>query len=294
MQRSALIVFICLLVPGIIPAQDSPGLKTDLAIGLAITAEKIYDGSSLYGYIDGGAELYLAYNFEHLLLQELTYGKRTYTIQVYAMKDADNAYGIYSLYRYRCLACNVLTLQDCLTPYQYLASKQKYYLSVINEVGDSIARVESLRLAGMLLDKIPEGQPEWPVLYTIQPFADQISSIKFIRGMTGLQQGMIDWSSWFEGFGPFSFWVLPLDDQKDGTVFLASIDFSGETDRDTFIKRTSATLASGEQSPGPETKLLAWKKGKTQLVFLHAEGSETDITGYISAIQQEVAPPIRL
>jgi hypothetical protein len=283
----------CLFFTGTLGAQDIPGLKTDPASGILVTSEKVYDGSSLYGYIDGGAELYLAYDFEHLLVQEVNLGKRAYTVQVYAMKDPLNAYGIYSLYRYRCLAGNVLTAQDCLTAYQYIACKQKYYYSIINETGDSLANVESLNLASVLLNKMQDIQLEWPAIFTIQPFTEHISSGKFIRGMTGLQQGMIDWSPWFEGLGTFSFWLLPIENNDGETVYLASIDFESDMDRAKFLKRSSAMLVN-EEAPLPGQKVLAWKKGNAQVVFFDASRSNTDISCYVTAIVQEVSPPGRL
>ncbi len=45
-------------------------LTNDQLPGLKIEKESLYDGTSLYGYIDGGSTLYFEYGFDQLVVQE--------------------------------------------------------------------------------------------------------------------------------------------------------------------------------------------------------------------------------
>ena len=58
---------------------------------------KSFDRKNLYDYLDGGAELYLAYDFQSLLVQDYKAGERLITAEVYMMGSSQDAYGLYSL-----------------------------------------------------------------------------------------------------------------------------------------------------------------------------------------------------
>lgn len=58
---------------------------------------KSFDRKNLYDYLDGGAELYLAYDFQNLLVQEYKAGEKSITVEVYSMGTFQDAFGLYSL-----------------------------------------------------------------------------------------------------------------------------------------------------------------------------------------------------
>ncbi|MFZ0732865.1 MAG: DUF6599 family protein [Candidatus Sulfotelmatobacter sp.] len=55
-----------------------------------------YNAETLYQYIDGGADLYLLYDFKALLHQEFKSGTTDLTVDLYEMGNGDDAFGIYS------------------------------------------------------------------------------------------------------------------------------------------------------------------------------------------------------
>lgn len=56
-----------------------------------------YTPDNLYQYIDGAAELYLSYDFRHLVVAGYeNAAKDSVTVEIYAMASPDDAYGIYS------------------------------------------------------------------------------------------------------------------------------------------------------------------------------------------------------
>src|SRR5512139_602295 len=60
----------------------------------------IYDRKSLYDYIDGAAEVYLAYSFERVEARRYVKdGRPPIVAEVYRMGSAEDAFGIFSLER---------------------------------------------------------------------------------------------------------------------------------------------------------------------------------------------------
>jgi len=56
-----------------------------------------FDPNTLYEYIDGGADLYLAYDFEELKVAEYQNGQKgLVTVEVYRHRTATHAFGVYS------------------------------------------------------------------------------------------------------------------------------------------------------------------------------------------------------
>jgi hypothetical protein len=56
----------------------------------------VFSPETLYDYIDGGADLYLKYEFEELTVVEYRKGAMSVSVEVYRHRDPDHAFGIYS------------------------------------------------------------------------------------------------------------------------------------------------------------------------------------------------------
>ena len=58
---------------------------------------QLFSPETLYEYIDGGADLYLKYEFQELKVAEYQNDKKaSVTVEVYRHRDANHAFGIYS------------------------------------------------------------------------------------------------------------------------------------------------------------------------------------------------------
>jgi hypothetical protein len=71
-------------LPGHTAAQGSPS---------------VYTPDTLYQYIDGGADVYLLYDFQSLLHQELKNGAAELTADIYELRTPEDAFGIYAAER---------------------------------------------------------------------------------------------------------------------------------------------------------------------------------------------------
>lgn len=65
--------------------------------GWAVVDSQAYAGKQLFGYINGGAELYHEYGFVRLDVRRFRRGNMEATVDVYQMSDAAAAYGLVSL-----------------------------------------------------------------------------------------------------------------------------------------------------------------------------------------------------
>lgn len=59
------------------------------------TERREYTRNDLYGYIDGGAEIFLEYGFQKLTLIRYGLGKEELNVELYRMDNPEGALGIY-------------------------------------------------------------------------------------------------------------------------------------------------------------------------------------------------------
>jgi hypothetical protein len=269
----------------IIPAQDIPQLDPDEIQNAKITSQKTYEGEGLYGYIDGGAELYMEYGFDKLMRQELELNGEKFTLLIYRMADPQSAFGIYSLYRYKCDSATRLTRTECNSTYAYMAKRNRFYYSVINQTGSKSARMESIDFAKTLAGKIHPDSIPWPDLFNMDVFIGYQNALKYIRGNIALQQVLVDWSPYFETIRNYSAWYLPVENEKSGTLFLALIRFNNTADRKMFIKNTSLRLQKTGDFNLKKSK-MGWNIGDFEILYLDATASNEALIPYASAIYQ--------
>lgn len=129
-------------------------------------AASFYKPDNLYQYIDGGADVYLLYDFRQLIHQDFKSGSAEITADIYDMGASENAFGIYAAERsprYKFLPIGI----EGYSSKGILNFVQDHYyvkLSVMGANADtllgSFARTLSQRIAGKktapaLLTKLP-------------------------------------------------------------------------------------------------------------------------------------------
>jgi hypothetical protein len=126
-----------------------------------------YKPDALYQYIDGGADVYLLYDFQLLLHQEFKAGAADFTADVYDMGRPEDAFGIYSAerspkYNYIAVGAEGYRSKGVLNFFQH-----RYYVKLsgsgasIDAQLDQLARTLSTRIGGNrtappLLQKLPQ------------------------------------------------------------------------------------------------------------------------------------------
>lgn len=136
-------------------AQLSNLLRAPLPAGVTARGEaSIYTPDSLYQYIDGGADLYLLYEFKTLLHQNLKSGATEVIADIYEMDNCEDAFGIYSSER----APNYTFLSIGAEGYRGKGTlnffRGQYYVKLsgsgpnANPLLDQLARLLSSRMGG--------------------------------------------------------------------------------------------------------------------------------------------------
>lgn len=243
-----------------------PVLVRDDLSGLKIQRTEYYDGNSLWGLINGGADIYLEYGFDKMLLQTVELNRKKYRIEIYRMKDEKSAFGIYSVYRHKCDSTTLLTKYNCINPYQVQAARGRYYFSISNESGTYDAMLITLRMFVLLLGKTDETDFEIPGFFNRYQLSGEINKLKLIKGQLGIQNGFPMWTEKFEGFENFSLFVLPLT-KEEKFAYVALITFNDENDMQKFLDRNS------------ENELILSKaSGNNDLIFIETnfEGGDKE------------------
>jgi len=178
--------------------------------GVDVRQTQHYDGVSLTGYINGGAELYREYGFRTLTVQEVRIaGGGELTVECYRMRSPAAAFGIFSVSRFGCEPPDTAFLVSCGSPFQLQLVARDLYVRIQNGSGTAAMQEFSRRIARRIVDRAGQELPALPPLFThplLRPFA---SGTKRIEGPLGLQNGFPDWAEPCEGLRGFSLFVLP-------------------------------------------------------------------------------------
>jgi hypothetical protein len=130
-------------------------------------APSFYGPDNLYKYLDGGADVYLLYDFQVLLHQDLKSGQADLTVDIFDMGSAEDAFGMYAAerapgYNFLDIGTEAYRNEGILNFLQ-----DRYYIKLAgfgpgsDDLLEKFARVLSERIAGTrsfppLLEKIPQ------------------------------------------------------------------------------------------------------------------------------------------
>ncbi|MCX6303009.1 MAG: hypothetical protein NTW82_12585 [Bacteroidia bacterium] len=196
-----LLIILSLLVPLAcypqIPANFPVIDKNDLP-DAKLQPARHFTGESLFGYMNGGAELYREYGITDAVITEFDLDGGHYKCEVFKMTGPEEAFGIYSVSKYRCLSSPRISQYTCQNRYQLQICKGPYYISIINRSGTSADSVVLLKTGKILEAKINESSPD---LSAFIPDADSndlnLNSI-LAKGKLGLVNGAADWEDYFK------------------------------------------------------------------------------------------------
>ena len=146
---------------------------------------RVFTKADLYGYIDGGAELFLEFGFEQLALQKYRGGPNAMAVEIYRMVDPLAALGVYLMKCGRETPDPSFRDRHTLNRHQLLFVRGRHYVAINNLSGAE-------GLGGALVDfgrSVASGLPaDKPVLPVTLPADGQVpGSLRLVRGQFGLQ-----------------------------------------------------------------------------------------------------------
>jgi len=220
--------FIGLLLISFLKTEAQPAVLNVQKIGLEnyhIVYSNYYDGNSLWGYMDGGADLYLEYGFTGLLVEEINYKGAVIKCEIYKMKDSLAAFGIFSIQRHKCKFSPEIKGSHCINNYQVQLAQGNYYISLINQTGDLSVQQISLEIASKFSNSIGEKEIQIP---DIQNFRLKNQQLIFINGKIALGNVYPQALNYLENISDFSMWMLPADNKKEPVISLITFENSSQ------------------------------------------------------------------
>ncbi len=146
-----------------------------------------FEGSGLYGHIDGGAEVFLELGFEEVRLQGYRKGSDELVVEVYRMRDEIAAIGVYLGNQGAPGRAVPFAERARVGRHQVVFQKQRYYALITNPAGKRELVSEMLAMARNVAGKLPAGSTSVPALDLLPTEGRVAGSLRLIRGRTGLE-----------------------------------------------------------------------------------------------------------
>lgn len=258
----------------------------DLAGQTDTLKHREFVGTALYGYMNGGSDLYYEYGFEKLRVTELNYSfiasdgqpvTEKYTVEAYKTASPTGAFGLYSIHVNKYLQRDVFGY-DCLTNYQLQGCFSDTYLSIVFENPTGQAREGALQLYNTLRMQaigvkyelpaqvrerllVPEratgasqtGQTSGlpPEKQTAESFRkNEVSGdIKLIQGPIALNNSAQDLYPLFDSSEAFELWLTDYIGPQGELVYRALVYFKTPEHAQTFFRENNGRKLSGDFAP---------------------------------------------
>jgi len=174
-------------LPCMAGAQNIKLPSADFAPGWTREAKSLFfDGSGLFNYIDGGAELFLEFGFTDLRVQIYKKGSGELGLEVYRMSSPEAALGLYLMKSGKETPIPGIQARNTGDFYQVMILKSEYFILINNLNGSKILTPVMTRLAQKTLESIPGKKPT--DLFSILPADNLLPGTKrLIRGPVALQ-----------------------------------------------------------------------------------------------------------
>ncbi len=208
-----------------------PALTRNDLPGLEISQPRLFTGSSLFGYIDGGAELYLEYGFSGASVTELTLSNAKYKTEIFKMTSPEAAFGIFSVSKYKCSGTPSVARFSCQSRYQLQFCKGPWYVSVISRTGTAQDSMALNRIAGAIAGKISEADIDLSGFLPADTIEQGKTSLILAKGRLGIVNGRPEFEDFFKNLAGFTTLIL---DNKDN--ILLSARFTDDKSYSDFIK----------------------------------------------------------
>jgi len=191
MKRIALVLTLfSLFVAGspALAADDSAILPPDGFLGRwkKVDAPRRFAQADLYGYIDGGAELFLEYGFEQLTVQKYRKGSDQFTVEAYRMTDGPAAAGVYMMKAGRETPVSGFKERHTANRYQIQFSRGRFFVVLNNLSGKEALAGDLVKFASYIASKLPPASPIVE-LQTLPREGMVPGSARLVRGAYGLQ-----------------------------------------------------------------------------------------------------------
>lgn len=119
---------------------------------------RFFERDNLFDYLDGGAEIYLSYDFQKLMVQEYLLADKSIMVEIYQMSSSDDAFGLFSLNQE---GENWTVGQDASYSFGILCFwKDHFFVRIMDMEGENSSQELILKLGKGIAERIKgEGRP---------------------------------------------------------------------------------------------------------------------------------------
>ena len=252
MKTTALLIFAMLI---------TISLHGQNQLDITVKRERNFTGAGLYGFMNGGADLYLEYGVKELTTRDITYKGEDFTVDIYELPSGEDAFGIYSLHTFKCEQADVLSRLDCLSAYQLQLAVGNKYVSIVFPSGSAAAKQAAYELAKFYVDIEKSKELDIPSTLAMNPPYSGV--LKFLRGPLSVSNAQSSLAKTIDGITYSGIWLIidkinkenkaliKLTDNSDINKIKERIEASDiiETGDDfIFIKATTKTTSNKSES----------------------------------------------
>lgn len=219
----------------------SPFSSTDIKI----TREREFAGTALYGFMNGGSELFLEYGFSDLKALEITYKGISFTVEVYRMPSPEDAFGIYSQHTFKCIPADSRFYFDCTSGRQFQVAEGNLYISVVFDPAAHEAIGFAQNIAKYYIKLYgSEGRPAIPDEITglMNPGEEKSLTLKYATGPISLSNINTSLMPLLEETKGYNAWILKGKETGD----IIFISFATSEDYSAFA---GLLTSAGDDNP---------------------------------------------
>ncbi len=237
----------------VLTGDDVPGWKT--------IEVKRYPGKQLFGYMNGGAELYREFGFIELSVQTGKIEGREVQVEVFRMGSPASAFGIFSLSHGECDHVPGLCRWNCASDRYLQFVKGSYYVTV-SVVSASTKRYPALvAIARVLRDGLSGEDYNPPECFRDPRLMESRFRLILAQGPLALENSYPDWSERLRGLEGFNIFLLPFPFEY-GEALFSRVTFSRRDDLRQFLERIGINAPPTQG----EWKVMKYAEGSLAVV----------------------------
>ena len=187
---------------------------------ISVKRERVFTGTGLYGFMNGGADLFLEYGVRKLVTRDLIFLDTEYTLDIYEMPTPEDAFGIYSVHIFRCLQADSDDCINCLSTYQLQTVVSNYYISLVFTKGSEKARTNAKVLLQYYTTDIKGDNIIFPEQIKTSIQLPYSGVLKFLRGPISISGAQLSLANMLKGVSVDGVWFFPSDKEGENRALI--------------------------------------------------------------------------
>ena len=245
MRQFALIICFYIIFPLCIQAEVKDNFHERTLEDITVKRERVFTGTGLYGFMNGGADLFLEYGVRKLTTRDLVYSDEEYTLDIYEMPTPQDAYGIYSVHIFRCTHADTDNGINCLSAYQLQTVVSNFYVSLVFTSGSEKAKTNAKEVLQHYIADIKGDDVSFPEQLQTDISHPFSGVVKFLRGPISISGAQLLLATTLQGINTNGVWFFPSNKEGENTAIILFDDIESTTSVRKKIEPDDI-IASGE------------------------------------------------